>query len=384
MKRVLIIGSHEMGIYCFRRELIEQLLEDGYEVYISYPWGERVAFFEKIGCKYVESTVNRHGTNPVTDLKLIRDYRKIVSEVQPDVVLTYTIKPNLYVGMVCRRMGIPYIATITGLGTAVENNGLLQTLTVQMYRYAMQKVHCIFFQNTENRQFFADRKIAPERHKLIPGSGVNLSQFQAMNYPPDDVVRFLFIARVMKEKGIDQYMEAAEIIRRRHPNTEFHVLGDCEGGYEDKLQDLHDRGVIRYHGLQGDIRPFLRISHCTVHPTYYPEGMSNALLESAASARPVIATNRSGCREIVDEGRNGFFVEAKNTADLVDKIECFLALPWEKKRRMGLAGRIKVEREFDRRIVVSAYLREIEKVCGIRHRRSHKVSSKSRVTAEVS
>lgn len=384
MKRVLIFGNHEIVIYNFRRELIEQLIEEGYEVYLSFPRGDRVAFFEKLGCKYVETTVNGHGTNPITDLKLMHTYHKIVEKVHPDVVLTYTIKPNLYVGMVCRRLGVPYIATITGLGTAVENEGIMQKLTVQMYRYAMKKVHCIFFQNTENRQFFIDRKIVPDRHKLIPGSGVNLSQFQAMEYPPDNIIRFLFIARVMKEKGIDQYLEAAEIIRRRHPNTEFHVLGLCDDCYRDRLQDLHERGIIRYHGLQSDIRPFLRISHCTIHPSYYPEGMSNALLESAACARPVISTNRSGCREIFDDGRTGFCVEAKNTADLVDKIERFLSLPWDRKRRMGLAGRNKVEREFDRRIVVSAYQREIEKVCGIRHRKSHRVSAKSRVTAEVS
>ncbi len=183
-----------------------------------------------------------------------------------------------------------------------------------------------------------------------------------MEYPNDEKVNFLFIARVMKEKGIDQFLDAATFIREKYPKTAFHILGSCEENYQNKLKDMQDRGIIQYHGMQNDVREFHKISHCTIHPTYYPEGMSNVLLESAASGRPFITTNRSGCREIVDDEVNGFIVDQQNSQDLIDEIEKFLALYFETKKQMGMAGRKKVETEFDRQIVVTAYIEEIKKL----------------------
>ena len=165
----------------------------------------------------------------------------------------------------------------------------------------------------------------------------------------------------MKQKGIDQYLNTAEYIKNKYPNTQFHILGFCEESYEDKLKTMNEKGIIQYHGMQSDVRRFHKISYCTIHPTYYPEGMSNVLLESAACGRPIITTNRSGCREIVDDGINGYVVEQKNSQDLINKVEKFINLSFEDKRQMGLAGRAKVEREFDRMIVIKAYKDEIEK-----------------------
>src|SRR5699024_8742538 len=168
----------------------------------------------------------------------------------------------------------------------------------------------------------------------------------------------------MKEKGIDQYLDAAQYIKNKYPNTEFHVLGYCEEDYEDKLNKMQAEGMIQYHGMVDDVREFHKISHCTIHPTYYPEGMSNVLLESAASGRPIITTNRSGCREIVEDGVNGYVVEQENSQDLINKIEEFLNLSYEEKKEMSLSGRKKVEQEFDRQIVVDAYEEEIQKEIG--------------------
>lgn len=348
-----------MVIYNFRRELVERLLADGYQVFISSPYGERIDDLVAMGCEYIETDIQRHGTNPIEDLKLLLVYRKMMKKVNPSVVLTYTIKPNIYGGMAAKDLNIPYIANITGLGTAVENNGLMQKITVMLYKASFQKVHRVFFQNTENKQFFVDNGVAANKHSLLPGSGVNLDHFSVLKYPSEDTVEFVFVSRIMKEKGIDQYLAAAKTIRERHPQTRFHVCGFCEENYEEVLDAYEKKGIITYHGMLRDVRDILTKTHCTIHPTYYPEGMSNVLLESAASGRPIITTNRSGCKEIVDDGVNGYVVQQQNSQDLINKVEKFLALSYEEKRKMGLAGRAKVEQEFDRQIVVDAYMEEI-------------------------
>lgn len=361
MKKVLILVNHDVVIYNFRKELVERLLNDQYEVYISSPYGERIDSLVEIGCKYIETSIKRHGTNIIEELKLLFNYKRIIRKLEPDIVLSYTIKPNIYGGIACKLLKIPYIANITGLGTAVESEGIMQRISIILYKLAFKKVTCVFFQNEENRKFFIDNNIAVNKQRLIPGSGVNLNHFNVLEYPPDKIVEFAFISRIMKEKGIEQYLKAAEFIRDKYPNTRFHICGFCEEAYESKLQTLHERGIINYHGMQRDVRKILAKTHCTIHPTYYPEGMSNVLLESAACGRPIITTNRSGCREIVDDGVNGYIVEQQNVQDLIEKIEKFIKLSYDEKKNMGLAGRKKVEIQFDREIVVEAYMNEIDK-----------------------
>lgn len=362
MKKILILVNHDVVIYNFRLEIVERLIQEGYEVHISSPYGERIDDLIALGCKYIDASIARHGTNVIEELKLLLYYRKIIKEIKPDVVLSFTIKPNIYGGIACRMLNVPYIANITGLGTAVENKGIMQKISIRLYKVAFKKISCVFFQNTENRRFFINNNIAIDKHRLIPGSGVNLERFSLLNYPPDDTVQFVFISRIMKEKGIEQYLEAAEHIKSKYPNTVFHICGFCEEAYEDKLNALQEKGIIHYHGMIRNVAEILEKTHCTIHPTYYPEGMSNVLLESAASGRPIITTDRSGCREIVDIGKNGYLIKQQSSRDLIKKIENFLELEFEVKRQMGLAGREKVEREFDREVVVNAYLKEIAKL----------------------
>lgn len=361
MSKVLFLVNHDVVIYNFRLELVERLLADGHQVVISSPYGERIEDLKALGCEYREIDIARHGMNPVKELKLISDYKKLLDQVKPDMVFAYTIKPNIYGSIACRSRKVPCVTNITGLGTAVENGGLVQKITVLLYKYAFTKVQRVFFQNTENMQFFVDHKIALGKHDLLPGSGVNLQRFEVLEYPETDTVEFAFISRIMKEKGIDQYLEAAEYIRSKYPNTVFHVCGFCEDAYEEKLKDLTDKGIINYHGMVRDIKGFLKGIHCTIHPTYYPEGLSNVLLESSACARPIITTDRSGCREVIDDGVNGYVVKQQDSQDLIEKIEKFLELNVEERKAMGLAGREKVEREFDRQIVVEKYLKELLK-----------------------
>ncbi|MBR2011005.1 MAG: glycosyltransferase family 4 protein [Clostridia bacterium] len=362
MSKVLFLVNHDVVIYNFRLELVERFLADGHEVVISSPYGERIEDLKALGCQYREIELSRHGKNPIKELKLISTYKKLLREVRPDIVFSYTIKPNIYGAIACRTAKIPCVANITGLGTAVENVGIAQKITVVLYKYAFTRIQKVFFQNEENRQFFVDNRIAIDKHDILPGSGVNLTRFVPLDYPSDEKIGFAFISRIMREKGVDQYLEAAEYIKSKYPNTEFHVCGFCEQAYEEKLKDLADREIIIYHGMVRDVKTVLKDIHCTIHPTYYPEGLSNVLLESSACGRPIITTDRSGCREVIDDGVNGFIVKQKDSADLIEKIEKFLSLSWEERRNMGLAGRAKVEREFDRQIVVEKYVEELCKI----------------------
>lgn len=359
MSKVLFLVNHDVVIYNFRLELVERLLADGHQVVISSPYGERIEDLKALGCEYRDIDISRHGMNPVQEVKLLAAYIRLLKEVRPEIVLTYTIKPNIYGGMAAALLGIPYVANITGLGTAVEKGGLVQKITVLLYKLAFAKVQRVFFQNEENRQFFVDRKIAVSRHGMLPGSGVNLQRFRPLPYPEGEKTEFVFISRIMKEKGADQYLDAAEAIREKHPDTVFHVCGFCEEHYEARLKDLQERGVIVYHGMVRDVKAVLAKTHCTIHPTFYPEGISNVLLESCACARPIITTDRSGCREVIDDGINGFVVQQRSTEDLIEKIEKFLTLTHSQRQAMGLAGRAKVEQEFDRQIVVERYIKEL-------------------------
>lgn len=360
--RVMILANNDVGLYKFRRELVEALLKE-HEVYICLPDGDFVEKLSEMGCKFIScDLLDRHGTNPEKELKLLAWYKKILKEHKPDIVFTYTIKPNVYGGAACASLGVPYVANITGLGTAVENGGVMQKITLTLYRFGLRRAQKVFFQNTENRDFMLAKGVVKGAYDMLPGSGVNLSHYQVWDYPDGETVDFVFIARVMKEKGIDQYLEAAEAIRKTHSETRFHVCGACEQDYRQELENLQTQGIIIYHGLVKDMTQIYKMAACTVHPTYYPEGLSNVLLESAASGRPIITTNRAGCREVVDDGVNGFVVREKDSQDLIEKIEKFLSLTIEERKKMGLAGRKKVEREFDRNIVVEKYLGEIEQI----------------------
>lgn len=359
--KILVLANSGSGLLSFRREVMSALVSNGHEVAISVPEDDCRADVEALGCRVIPVVnLERRGMNPMRDIMLLREYRKLMKRERPDVVLTYTIKPNVWGGIASKRSGVPYIVNITGLGTAVENGGVLQTLTVSLYRMAVAKAVCIFFQNSANRSFFAQRGINVNAHRLIPGSGVNLRHHRLQPYPSEDEpVRFLFISRLMRQKGIEEYFACAERFRGK---AEFHILGSCEEDYQDMLEELQQSGTVVYHGQQKDVRGFIGRSHCLVHPSYYPEGMSNVIQESAAAGRPVITTDRAGCREVVDDGVSGYVVAERDREALVAAVERFLELPYQEKEAMGRRGREKMEREFDRNIVVRAYMDAINEI----------------------
>ena len=361
-KTILVLTNNIGGLHSFRKEVMKAMVDEGYKVVISHPdEDERIAYFTGIGCEDVLTEFNRRGMNPVKDLQLLMKYRKLIKKYKPLAVLTYTIKPNVYGGMACRMTGTPQLANVTGLGDAVENGGLLQKLTVFLYKMGIGKAKRVFFQNKYNRQFCIGKGIAGEDSILLPGSGVNLNHHVYQECPEDGLIKFLFIARLLKDKGTEEYFEAATRIKEKYPNTEFQILGSCEGNYQTQLEELVSRGIINFLGGTSDVRPFIGNVHCTIMPSYH-EGMSNVNLESAANGRPVITTNVPGCQETVDNGVTGILCEPRSAESLIAAIEKFLSLTYEEKKAMGMAARKKVEREFDRQIVVNKYLDELKKL----------------------
>ena len=359
---ILVLTNNIGGLHSFRKEVMKAIVDAGFDLYISEPDdNEKVKYFEGIGCQIIKTDFNRRGMNPLDDFKLMLRYRKMMKQLKPKAVLTYTIKPNVYGGMACRLTGTPQIANVTGLGDAIENGGWLQRLTVSLYKIGIGKARQVFFQNQTNKDLCFQFGIANEQSIVLPGSGVNLSHHSYQDYPTDSIIKFLFITRLLKDKGTGEFFEMAKAIKKKYPNTEFQILGTCEGDYQEQLDSLVKEGVVKYLGSTSDVRPYLAQVHCTIMPSYH-EGMSNVNLESAANGRPVITTNVPGCRETVDNRKTGILVKAKDAQSLMDGVERFLALSYEEKKQMGVEARKKVEREFDRNIVVKAYLNAIAEI----------------------
>ncbi len=359
--RILVVASNDMSLYKSRKELFEALLET-HEVYLSLPNGEYIGLFEKMGCRYVPCEYNRHGTNPLEELKQYAFYRNLIKEIRPQVVLTYTVKPNIYAGMACASLNVPYIANITGLGTAVENGGLMRKIILLLTSFGLRKAQKVFFQNSSNMAFMVDRKIVKGAYDLLPGSGVNLDEHYPEEYPaPEAPVTFVTVGRIMKDKGADEILYAAKKIHREYPKVVFQLIGGFDGAYEAQVQRAQEEGDIQYLGQQKNVDHYLKNAHALVHASYH-EGMANVMLEAAACGRPLIATDVPGCREIYEDGISGIACKARDGEDLTRAIRAFLQLSYEEKERMGLAARKRVEEEFDRSIVVKKYLDEIAKI----------------------
>ena len=365
MKKLLILANSDSAIFKFRSELIAELSKQ-FHIGIGIPFGQYMELIKNEEYEFFDIPINRHGLNPFEDLRLLKRYRKLIGAFKPDAILLYTIKPNLYGSMAAKKYGVPCLCNITGLGSAVEKKGLLQKLLIGMYRRAMKGEHTIFFQNAHGREFFVEHNIGSEgQYRLLPGSGVNLERFKLLPYPEDNKVKYFFIARVIKEKGIEEFLSVARRFRQEEKNAEFHICGACEEAYEEILKEADAQDMIVYHGLVKDMRAIYEESSCIVLPSYYPEGQSNVLLEGAASGRPLITTDHPGCREAVDDGVSGYLVRKRDKDDLYGKACNILFMTAEERRNMGLMGRKKMEKEFDRNIVIDAYKKRLKDACGL-------------------
>lgn len=361
MKRILILANFDVGLYKFRKELIQELLNQGNEVYISLPNGELVRNLERMGCKFVNTAVDRRGINPKTDAKLMLFYRKLIKRLHPEMVITYTIKPNIYGGLMCRMLHVPHAVNITGLGTAFQSENMVKKLVTFLYKIALKKAKVVFFENIGNKQTFLDLHILKGKQIcVLNGAGVNLAEYPFCEYPSGEEIRFLFIGRVMKEKGVDELFEAAERIKQQRSDVFFDIVGPLEDDYKSRLEELVQKGVIVYHSYQKDVKPFIEKCHCFVLPSYH-EGMANTLLEAGAMGRPLITSNIHGCLEAVEEERNGYLAEAKNAEALLRQLEKFLELSYEERKGMGQESREVMQERFDKKKVVGKTIRELER-----------------------
>lgn len=364
--RILVLSNYANGLYLFRRELIDKFRQDGHEVFISVPPDENCDKLRGIGWNLYETQLSRHGMNPLKDLKLYKAYKKLIRQLHADVVLTYTIKPNIYGSMAARACRVPYICNITGLGKAIENGGLISKVLIIMYRTAMKKAKRVFFQNEKNMAILQEHGVALHNAGLLPGSGVNLTEHPFREYPSEaGGIRFLAVLRVMRDKGIGEYLEAAKAISARHPEAHFELVGEYEEDerekYEPLIKDLEKDGYLKYYGHIDNVEEVMSKSHVVVHPSYH-EGMSNVILEAAACGRPILASNISGCKEAVDEGKSGLLFEPGSTAELVKEIEHILTLSEKDRENMGKAARTLVEQKFDRRSIILTYIDEIKDI----------------------
>ncbi|MBR5419583.1 MAG: glycosyltransferase family 4 protein [Lachnospiraceae bacterium] len=371
MALIALLTNNDDDIYCFRKELIEALIDEGYTVLISCPYGEKFKLMEGIPYIYDDPVIDRRGTNPVADAKLFAHYLTLFAKHQPAVVLTYTAKPNVYGSLAARMLNIPVINNLTGFGSALQGSALKKGLILRLFQLAYRGSRCIMFQNSTNKRLAEHYRMVKGKGRLIPGSGVDMRRFPVLPYPEGGdgksgpVVVFNYIGRILHDKGVDDYIEAARRIRAAYPNTRFNMLGfiePTEEHYSGLLKELEEQDIVHYLGSQADVHPFIEKAHAIIHPSTYGEGMSNVLLENASSGRPLITTDNPGCRETLRDGVSGFMYPGGDVDALVAAVERFLALPNEERREMGLKGRQRMERYFSRQIVIDAYLEEIKEV----------------------
>lgn len=359
-KKLMVITNHSYMLWQFRRELIGQLMED-YDVIISTPFVGHEDDFKAMGCTMIETDVDRRGINPKTDMELYLTYRRLLKEHHPDMVVTYSIKPNVYAGYACRQMRIPYCVNVQGLGTAFQKKGLRE-IVIRMYKAALKKAKTVYFENKGNaRVFLQEQIIRREQMCLLKGAGVNLKYYTYQKYPENDKVHFLYLGRIMKEKGMDELFYAAKELQRKEVPFVLDLVGFFEDEYKEKIDKLVDAKIAVFHGFQEDPRPYYAMADCVVLPSYH-EGMSNVLLEAAATGRPVITSNIPGCKEAVDDDKSGLLCEAEDWNDLYRKMSKIAQMSRIERETMGVCGRDKMAREFDKDKVVKKTIQGIERV----------------------
>lgn len=332
-KKILILANLDVGLYKFRKALIKELIDQGNEVYISLPKGMLVQNLKEMGCHFIETPVDRRGINPATDLKLMMRYFNILGKIKPDLVITYTIKPN------------------------IQNENMIKKLVVFLYKLSCKKAKTIFFENEGNKQVFIENNIIKEsRSCTLPGAGIDLDEYKMTPYPEESRnIRFLFIGRVMKEKGVEELFKAAKNIKKIYPEVSFDIVGPMEDDYKERIQSLVRNGIIYYYGYQEDVKPFIKKCDCFVLPSYH-EGMANTLLECGAMGRPLITSRIHGCMEAVRDGENGYLVDVKDVKGLEEKMMEFIELSYEEKKQMGEKSREVMEKRFDKEKVVEMTL----------------------------
>lgn len=356
-KKIMILTNHSYMLYRFRKELIEELMKK-YDVVLSMPFVGHHDDFIKMGLRCIDTKMERRGVNPIHDFSLMKFYKKILQEEKPDLVITYSIKPNIYGGLMCEKLNIPFCANVQGLGTAFQKTGLAQFVTA-LYKTAFKGVGTVFFENQVNANEFVNRKIiSAEKETILNGAGINLDLYEYKPYPQNNPPHFLYLGRIMKEKGMDELFSATEKLYEDGYKFVLDLVGFFEDEYKERVEQLENKGIVNFYGFQEEPRPYYAAADCIVMPSYH-EGMSNVNLEASAIGRPVITTDIPGCRESVEDGKTGWLCESQSVDSLYEKMKAFLETDVSKREVMGRFARQKMMTEFDKKIVVCNTIRAL-------------------------
>jgi glycosyltransferase involved in cell wall biosynthesis len=360
-RTIVLSANSDWNIANFRTGLIRALRGAGYEPAVLAPFDPAAdRRMRELDVERIEVKIDRSGINPLADLRLLSEYRKLLKRLRPAAYLGYTIKPNIYGSMAAASLGIPAIPNVSGLGTAFIRAGPLQQIVTRLYRMAFRRAPAVFFQNGEDRQLFVDRHIVrADQAQVLPGSGVDLKRFApapVMDGPPV----FLLVGRLLRDKGVIEFLEAARQLRVVLPDARFQLLGPIDDGNRTavarvELDHWAAEGVVEYLGTTDDVRPFIAAATAVVLPSYR-EGLPRSLLEAAAMARPLIAADVPGCRDVVEDGVNGYLCAVRDANSLASAMLRLAGLPGERRLAMGEAARRTVQERFSEKLVVAAYL----------------------------
>lgn len=366
--RVIIALNTSWNLLNFRSGLIRALVSYGYDVIAVAPEDEYSPRLAALGCRFVPLPMDNNGTHPGRDFMLLFRFIQLVRKERPDVFLGYTVKPNIYGSLAAHLFSVPVINNVAGLGTVFMKGGWLNLLVRVLYRVALVGSHKVFFQNEDDLQLFVTGGLVDGALVCrLPGSGIDLKKFGPTPLPGRTKIRFLLIARMLWDKGVGEYVAAARILKSRGLSAEVCLLGfldvqNTAAISKTQIDEWVVEGEVRYLGVSDNVREEISQADCIVLPSFYPEGTPRALLEAAAMARPIITTDSVGCRDVVDDGVNGFLCRPRDASDLADKMALMITLPYERRVAMGMRGREKVEQEFDEKIVIDKYLESIEAV----------------------
>jgi len=366
---VLMTVNAAWNIWNFRKPVVRALLAGGHKITVLAPKDDFVDQLTQLGCGFVPLELNAKGLNPFDEWKLLRQFKQVFKEQKPDVILSYTIKNNTFGALAAKPLGIPFVPNVSGLGTGFLSGAALQFVVEQLYRRAYRDLPIVFFQNEDDRDLFTCRRlVTADQARLLPGSGIDLEHFEAAEFPQGEAPVFLLIARLLRDKGVVEFVEAARQVKIDFPRARFQLLGAA--GSENRtaisaetVNEWVRDGIVEYLGTTHDVRPTIAAAHCIVLPSYR-EGAPRTLIEAAAMARPLIATDVPGCRAVVDHEKTGFLCDVRSADSLAIAMRRFLNLSVEQRTEMGQAGRAKMEREYDQKPVVGSYTDAIRDLTG--------------------
>lgn len=359
--KLLLTANTSFKLANFRAGLLRALREDGHELVALVPEDSHTETLHALGCRVRRLRMDNKGTSPLRDGALALRLWRVFAAERPDAICGFTIKNNIYGALAARRLGIPFLPNVTGLGTAFIHDGLVNRVVKRLYRRAFGPLPAVFFQNPDDRALFeAERMIRPDQVRMLPGSGIDLAAFAPAPLPGrGGGLRFLLVARLLRDKGVNEFVEAARRLRAEGLNARFQLLGPLGAANQTAidagtLRGWVAEGVVEYLGETRDVRPFVAAAHCVVLPSYR-EGTPRTLLEAAAMARPIVTTDAPGCRETVLAERSGLLCRVRDARDLAAAMARIAAMDDAALTDMGRAGRAHVEARFDEALVIAAY-----------------------------